>query len=108
MSSLLQLWKSLAVALTVVFLLGCASSTARMSDAMDGLIGTADKTYFANKYGPPDKQATLDADTELWEYRLNEQNYTSPTGYRFSTFDRLRLTFRNGKLHTWNLKSEVQ
>lgn len=108
MSSLLQLLKSLVAVLTVAFLLGCASNVARMSVEMDGLVGTADKAYFANKYGPPDKQATLDADTELWEYRLNEQNYTSPTGYRFSTFDRLRLTFRNGKLHAWNLKSKVQ
>jgi len=50
---------------------------------MDALIDKADKTYFASKYGPPDKQATVSDGVEVWEYRLNKQKYTSSTGYRF-------------------------
>ena len=94
------------IAFLVVGLSGCATSTG-LKDELPTLVGVANKAYFANRFGPPDKQATLNSSTELWEYRLGEDKYTSKTGYQFSTFDRLRLTFRDGRLATWTIKGEV-
>jgi hypothetical protein len=75
---------------------------------MNSLIGKGDKKLFVDKYGPPDKQAALDGGDDVWEYRLNEQKFTSPTGYRFATFDLLRLSFKSGKLSGWSKTSEVK
>jgi len=71
---------------------------------MNSLIGKGDKKLFVDKYGPPDKQAALDGGDDVWEYRLNEQKFTSPTGYRFATlifFDsHLKVgNFRDGQRH---------
>jgi len=90
--------------LAVLLLCGCAGGS-RYTEEMNALIGNADKKTFVDKYGPPDKQAVVDGATEAWEYHLNEQRYTSPTGYRFSTYDRLRLMFKDGKLQSWSRES---
>jgi hypothetical protein len=100
-----KLWLSVALAL---FLSAPAGRASTYSQEMNAQIGQADKGYFVQKYGPPDKQAILDQRTEVWEFRLNEQKFTSPTGYRFATFDRLRLTFTDGKLSSWSRKSVTE
>ena len=89
-------------------LVACAGSASRYAQEMDIQIGKADKNHFVQKYGPPDKQVIVDRGIEVWEYRLGEQKYTSQTGYRFSTFDRLRITFTEGKLSGWSHKSVTE
>ena len=96
------------VALSLV-VCGCAGKGgSKYAQEMDSLIGSGNKKLFVDKYGPPDKQATLDEGEEVWEYRLDEQKYTSSTGYRFATFDLLRLSFKGGKLSGWSKTSEVK
>ena len=89
------------------FVVGCSTAPG-LKDELPKLIGVADKSYFANRFGPPDKQAAIGQDTEMWEYHIGEQKYTSKTGYRFSTFDELRLTFKNGHLVEWSIQGRVQ
>ena len=99
MKRLLSTWAAIAI------LTACAAGASRYAQEMDRLVGKGDKQLFVDRYGPPDKQATVGAGSEVWEYRLDEQRYTSQTGYRFSTFDRLRLSFVNGKLSSWSRTS---
>lgn len=70
-----------------IILMGCASSKHSKNNDFGKLIGITNKTYFVNIYGVPDKQVTIEPGLEAWEYRLNEHKFTSPTGYRFSTFE---------------------
>lgn len=96
------------VALSLV-ICGCASrGGSQYAQEMNSLIGKGDKKLFVDKYGPPDKQVALDESADVWEYRLDEQKYTSSTGYRFATFDLLRLSFKGGKLSGWSKTSEVK
>ncbi len=94
--------KAFVSLLICVLATACAAGRSKYADEMNLMIGNADKERVVAKYGPPDKHIALNGATEVWEYRLNEQKYTSPTGYRFSTFDRLRLTFKEGVLSNWN------
>ena len=101
----------IAVAVVALFLIisGCASKGgSQYAQEMDNLIGKGDKKLFMDKYGIPDKQVALDEGADVWEYRLDERQYTSSTGYRFATFDLLRLSFKGGKLSGWSKKSEVK
>ena len=98
----------LAIALIVALLAACANGSGSDTAQLNGLIGKANKAYFVEKLGPPDKQAAIEPNTDVWEYRVDEQKYTSSTGYRFSTFMRLRLTFRDGMLVSWKESSEIQ
>ena len=100
--------RALVLGLALVLLFGCAAGSSRYAEEMDALIGKADKKTFVDRYGLPDKQAAVDATTEVWEYRLNEQKYTSATGYRFSTFDRLRLSFKDGRLYSWSREAVME
>jgi hypothetical protein len=68
----------------------------------------AGKAELLSKLDLPDKQIPVDEVTEMWEYKLHEDTYTSATGYRFSTFDRLTLTLKKGKLDSWKEASQVQ
>ena len=95
----------IGVWIAILILSACAAGSSNFTQEMDSLVGKGDKKFFVGKYGPPDKQATIDEGEEVWEFRLNEQKYTSPTGYRFSTFDRLRLSFSKGKLAGWSRTS---
>lgn len=108
MRYVLLLSARLTISLMFAFLGACAGSGRSDTDQLNGLIGKANKVYFVEKLGPPDKQAAIESNTDVWEYRLDEQKYTSSTGYRFSTFKRLRLTFRDGMLVSWNQSSETQ
>ena len=98
----------LTIFLMLALLGACAGSGRSDTEQLNGLVGKANKAYFVEKLGPPDKQAAIESNTDVWEYRLDEQKYTSSTGYRFSTFKRLRLTFRNGTLASWSQSSETQ
>lgn len=105
--------KSIRIISTILFILfisGCAGGGGNSKHAteMNALVGIADKKLMVERYGPPDKQATIDDGTDYWEYRLNEQKFTSTTGYRFSTYDRLRLTFKRGTLQSWKRESIVE
>jgi len=108
MEAVIRLAKRLVLVSLLIAVIGCASGRQQLGQEFNSLVGVAEKAYFAARYGPPDKQAIIDEHTEMWEYRLGEQKYTSPTGYRFSTFDRLRVVFRNGRLKSWTLKGEVE
>lgn len=94
----------------IFFISACAGGggNSKHTTEMNALVGMADKKLMVEKYGPPDKQATIDDGTDYWEYRLNEQKFTSTTGYRFSTYDRLRLTFKKGTLQSWKRDSIVE
>lgn len=98
----------LAIVLMLATIAACASGGKSEAEQLNGLIGEANKSYFVEKLGPPDKQAAIASNTDVWEYRLDEQKFTSSTGYRFSTFRRLRLTFRDGTLASWNQSSETE
>lgn len=100
--------RQLVLAIMIITIGACASSGTRDAEQFNSLIGKANKAYFVEKFGPPDKQANIESNTDVWEYRLDENKYTSSTGYRFSTFKRLRLTFRDGTLSSWNQSSEMQ
>lgn len=102
--------RALVTLTAVLFLtgLGACASRSKDAEALNNLVGNANKAYFVEKLGPPDKQASIDSSTDVWEYRLNEQKYTSQTGYRFETFDRLRLTFREGVLASWKTSYETK
>jgi hypothetical protein len=100
--------KALACWFIAMLLVGCASGGSRYADEMNALIGKADKETIVSTYGPPDKQAAVTANVEVWEYRLDEQKFTSNTGYRFSTHDRLRLTFKDGRLQSWSRKGVTE
>lgn len=100
--------KTLTSLCIAVVIAACAGGPSRQSQEMDSLVGKGSKSYFVDKYGPPDKQATVSDEVEVWEYRLNEQKYTSNTGYRFATFERLRLTFTRGTLSKWSRSSETE
>lgn len=92
----------------MVVALGACAGSGSAANQFDSLIGKASKTYFVEKLGPPDKQANIEPNVDVWEYRLDEQKFTSGTGYRFSTFKRLRLTFRDGLLASWSQTNETQ
>lgn len=84
--------------------LGCANRYDQFGVDMDRMIGSANKATLVERYGLPEKQVTLDKSNEVWEYHLNKNNYTSGTGYRFSTYDKLTITFKDGKLSTWSVE----
>ena len=98
---------SITMMLCLVGMMGCMTVNSPIRDELPALVGVADKAYFANRFGPPDKQVEIEAGTEMWEYRLGEQKFTSNTGYRFSTNERLRLTFREGRLIKWSIEGKV-
>lgn len=97
----------LILLLGAVLLSGCASTGVSIRQRLDAMVGTADKSACIEKFGLPDKTVVLDG-REIWEYKLNLHNYTSSTGYRFSTYDLLRLTFENEKVKSWSMKHEVK
>jgi hypothetical protein len=108
MTGIRHLCARLTFVIVLTTLGACAGGGRGEAERLNSLIGKANKTYFVEKLGPPDKQAAIEPNTEVWEYRLDEQKFTSQTGYRFSTFKRLRLTFRDGTLVSWNQSDETQ
>ena len=93
----------LAALLAIATAGGCAGGETRQySSQLTPLVGKADKAYFIEKYGEPDKRTVTDAATETWEYRFGTQNLND-YGSRgnLTTATQLRLTFRNGILASW-------
>lgn len=97
----------LILLLGALLLSGCVSTDVSIQQQLDAMVGTADKSACIEKFGLPDNTLALDS-REIWEYKLNLHNYTSPTGYRFSTYDLLRLTFENERVKSWSMKHEVK
>ena len=65
----------LPVALVLGAVLGCASTQTReFARDLDPVVGRADKAYFIQKYGEPDRRSALDAATDVWEYNFGQQN----------------------------------
>ena len=97
----------LILLLGALLLSGCASTGVSIQQQLDAMVGTVDKSACIEKFGLPDKTLALDS-REIWEYKLNLHKYTSTTGYRFSTYDLLRLTFENEIVKSWSIKHEVK
>jgi len=97
------------VALMLGTALGCAGSQTReFARELDPLVGHADKAYFIEKYGEPDKRSALDAQMDVWEYNFG-QTRLSDFGARstLSTSTWLRLTFKNGTLSSWQAANRM-
>lgn len=91
------------VVLALAGILGCASSETReFALQLNPLVGRADKAYFIEKYGQPDKRSALDSQTDVWEYSFGqEQLGTYGARGNLTTSTLLRLTFKNGTLSAW-------
>jgi hypothetical protein len=89
---------------------GCATSeTRQFARELNPAIGKADKAYFVEKYGEPDKRTAVDLTTDVWEYhfggeRLNE--HASRGNLATSTL--LRLTFTSGTLSSWQASNALR
>jgi hypothetical protein len=100
----------LPLVLTLVGVGGCASNSEsrRLTVELNPLIGKADKAYFIDKYGEPDKRTAVDATTDVWEYRFGEvklNDYASRGN--LSTVTLLRATFKNGVLASWQASNAL-
>jgi hypothetical protein len=104
--------RSLLRVLTVCamgFMSACASTENReMAREIAPLVGHADKAYFLDKYGDPDKRTSVDNVTDVWEYTFGQQRL-SDFGARstLSTAVLVRLTFRNGILVDYRASNRV-
>jgi hypothetical protein len=98
-----RLFLIVPLALALVAILGCASTETReFARQLAPLVGHADKAYFIEKYGEPDKRSGLDSQTDVWEYNFGQErlgNYGTRSNLSTSTL--LRLTFKNGTLSAW-------
>lgn len=90
----------------IVFLLGCSSPASYRASELNTMIGSANKASCVAMYGMPDKTLDL-GQSEIWEYCINEHKYTSDTGYRFSTYEQMRLIFKGGLLSDWSIEKKV-
>ena len=89
---------------------GCAGTANREFAAeLRPLVGKADKAYFLEKYGDPDKRTAVDLHTDMWEYSFGQQSLND-FGARgnLSTGTRLRLTFKDGILSSWQAANTVR
>ncbi|MEO7157981.1 MAG: hypothetical protein ABI039_10485, partial [Vicinamibacterales bacterium] len=91
-------------------ILGCASTeTKEFARQLNPLVGHADKAYFIEKYGQPDRRSTLDSQSDVWEYRFSGENLNAyGTRGNLSTATLLRLTFRNGTLSAWQATNTLR
>jgi len=95
----IQAMKKLLITLLLV---GCANPY--ISSFLLPLEGTQAQPQIVERFGVPDKTVSI-GDKEVWEYTLNEESYTSSTGYNFSTGDVVEITFENGVLVSWEISS---
>ncbi len=100
----------LPLALALVGASGCASNSEsrQFTHDLNPLIGKADKAYFIEKYGEPDKRTAIDAATDVWEYKFGEMklnDYASRGNMTTATL--LRATFKNGVLASWQASNAL-
>jgi len=88
---------------------GCAGTEARQfARDLNPVVGKADKAYFVEKYGQPDKRTAVDGATDVWEYRFaGERLNDHATRGNLATSTLLRLTFRNGTLSSWQTSNTL-
>jgi hypothetical protein len=88
---------------------GCATDDTRLfKRQLDPLIGKADKEFFIEKYGEPVARSRIDNHTDMWEFSTNEKTLGErPTG-NLTMSTRLRLTFKDGILASWQAFNSVR
>jgi hypothetical protein len=99
-----------SLVLTLMPVLGCAGTENReFARELAPMVGRADKAYFIEKYGEPDKRSALDAQTDVWEYSFGQENLID-YGARgnLSTSTTLRLTFKDGKFSGWQAVNRMK
>jgi len=103
---LLQIPLLLALAAGV----GCATDDTRLvARQLDPLIGKADKDYFIEKYGEPVAKNRIDGRTDVWEFSTSERSVSDrPTGNNLTLSTRLRITFKDGILASWEAFNAVR
>jgi hypothetical protein len=82
---------------------GCAANDTRLiARQLDPLIGKADKEYMIEKYGEPVSKTRVDGQTDVWEFSVAESAVSNRSvGPNTSVSTRLRATFKNGVLSSW-------
>ena len=94
----------------IVAISACATSEKRQfARDLNPVIGKANKAYFIEKYGEPDKRTAVDTTTDVWEYKFGEESL-SEYGARgnISTVTLVRLTFRNGVFASWQTANALK
>jgi hypothetical protein len=90
--------------------IGCAGNETRQyARELNPAVGKADKAYFIEKYGEPEKRITVDPATDIWEYRFGEDrlsDHATRSNLVMSTL--LRLTFRNGTFTSWQASNTLK
>ena len=89
---------------------GCATNDSRLvARQLDPLIGKADKDYFIEKYGLPVAKNTIDGRTDVWEFSTSERSLSErPAGSNLTLSTRLRITFKDGILASWQAFNAVR
>jgi len=89
---------------------GCASNDTRLlARQLDPLIGKADKEFFIEKYGEPVAKTKVDGRTDVWEFSISEKTVGDrPTGGNTTISTRLRATFKDGVLASWQAFNAVR
>ena len=89
---------------------GCATNDTRLfARQLDPLIGKADKEFFVEKYGEPVAKNRIDSHTDMWEFSTSEKSLSErPIGGNLTMSTRLRLTFKDGVLASWQAFNTVR
>ena len=97
---------SILIIVLTVFISGCAGK-ANFSKSLNNMLGSG-KDTIVQRFGLPLNNMNIDSNTEIWEYKLGKKDYTSNTGYQYSVYTLLRITFKNNKMYSYYSKDIVQ
>jgi hypothetical protein len=89
---------------------GCATNDTReFARRLDPLIGKADKEFFVEKYGEPVAKDRIDSHTDVWEFSVSERALSERPGTgNLAMSTRLRVTFKDGILASWQAFNSVR
>jgi len=90
---------------------GCATEDTRLfARQLDPLIGKADQEFFIEKYGEPVTRSKIDSRTDMWEFSTSERSVgdRATRGGNLTMSTRLRLTFKDGVLASWQAFNSVR